>query len=656
MVKLPSLLLLLVATASFTTSQDDDPPATSSQSNSNTSTFRGNLVTRLAALPRAAAPTGFASLSSLGSATGSDNIAFVRGLCRGVAAPADCLANLQVAARNLSGSCAPSRRAAVWFDKAYVAYADTNATTAFEEEFRAVLYDVRKVADPSGFARAYDALMSRLVARASGGGKMFATGQAVYASGDPSGTMYGLMQCMRDRTAAECERCLRDSLLLGAAGMGGAGLRLLPTYYDLALDAPPPDSAASQPPPRTLAEGKHGKRRSATVVLAVALSTGTLLVLILIAVLVVRCVHNRRRTKENEIHPVTDNASTQEGSMYVKPAQFTLPLLRVATGNFAEENKVGEGGFGEVFKGKLQDGQAVAVKRLSQRSSQGFHELKNELELVSKLKHRNLVQLLGVCLGEQEKLIVYEYLPNRSLDTLLFDSGGRRWHSLDWKRRYTIISGITRALQYLHEESRLRIIHRDLKPSNILLDAELNPKISDFGGYMPPEYAYCGHVSTKSDMFSFGVIVLEIVTGRRNNSPYEDDANHAPNLLSYVWDKWKAGLVAEAVDASLGGQYPRAEMLNCVQVGLLCVQKKPALRPDASAVALMLQDSNFTSSWQAPSRPAYYTGATASGSVTISGRRQRRNSAGDYYNDGGFPRKRRPVSTNGVTISELEPR
>ncbi|KAF0917105.1 hypothetical protein E2562_016911 [Oryza meyeriana var. granulata] len=202
--KLPSLhLLVLVGTASVATSQNDDPPpvsincgaSQSSPSNSSsTSTFRRNVVALLDALPRRRAHGG--------------DRAFVRGLCRGGSPPAVCLAELQMAVRNLSGSCASSRRAAVCHDKAYVAYADTNASTGAEDAFRAMVYDVGRVPDPSSFAREYEALMSRLVALAASGGKMFATGEAVYNPGDPDGTMYGLLQCMRDRSAADCEWCL----------------------------------------------------------------------------------------------------------------------------------------------------------------------------------------------------------------------------------------------------------------------------------------------------------------------------------------------------------------------------------------------------------------------------------------------------------------
>ncbi|KAL3575986.1 hypothetical protein D5086_021269, partial [Populus alba] len=217
-----------------------------------------------------------------------------------------------------------------------------------------------------------------------------------------------------------------------------------------------------------------------------------------------------------------------------------LPLIRLdviheATKQFSDENKLGQGGFGPVYRGTLEDGKEVAVKRLSRTSGQGQREFLNEVVLIARLQHRNLVRLLGCCLEKNEKLLIYEYMPNKSLDVILF--GSRNGVLLDWQRRLSIINGIARGLMYLHEDSRLRIIHRDLKTSNILLDYEMNPKISDFGmarifggnqseantnrivgtyGYMAPEYAMAGLFSVKSDVFSFGVLLLEIISGKKN--------------------------------------------------------------------------------------------------------------------------------------------
>ncbi|KAF5474675.1 hypothetical protein F2P56_006555 [Juglans regia] len=158
---------------------------------------------------------------------------------------------------------------------------------------------------------------------------------------------------------------------------------------------------------------------------------------------------------------------------------FNLSTIETATNNFSDANKLGEGGFGPVYKGKLTDGKEIAVKRLSMNSKQGLKEFKNEVMLIVKLQHRNLVRLLGCCVEGEEKLLVYEYMANAGLDAVLFDPA--RCTELHWAKRANIINGIARGLQYLHEESRLKIIHRDLKASNILLDAEMNPKISDFG-------------------------------------------------------------------------------------------------------------------------------------------------------------------------------
>ncbi|XP_073039708.1 G-type lectin S-receptor-like serine/threonine-protein kinase At4g27290 [Primulina eburnea] len=298
---------------------------------------------------------------------------------------------------------------------------------------------------------------------------------------------------------------------------------------------------------------------------------------------------------------------------------FKLPIILKATNCFSIENKLGEGGFGPVYKGMLEGGQEIAVKCLSRTSTQGFDEFKNEVIFIAKLQHRNLVRLLGCCIQKDENMLIYEYMPNKSLDMILFDE--TIGDSLDWPKRFHIINGIARGLLYLHQDSRLRIIHRDLKASNILLDSDMNPKISDFGtarsfggseteaktcrvvgtyGYMSPEYAVDGIFSVKSDVFSFGVLILEIVSGKKNRGFSHKD--HHLNLIGHAWTLYKEGRSHEVAEASL--HQDLAQVIRSIHVGLLCVQQNPEDRPSMSSVVLMLGNEGVLPEAK---QPGFYT-------------------------------------------------
>ncbi|KAL3740478.1 hypothetical protein ACJRO7_021718 [Eucalyptus globulus] len=337
-----------------------------------------------------------------------------------------------------------------------------------------------------------------------------------------------------------------------------------------------------------------------------------------LAILLLLCFW-RRRTKKC----LGKTSEVQSGS----EDNLELPLLDLeditkATSSFSSLNKIGEGGFGPVYKGLMSDGVQIAVKRLSRNSRQGCDEFKNEVLLIARLQHRNLVKLLGCCITGEERMLVYEYMPNGSLDSLIF--ANRAGNSLVWRRRFNIIVGVARGLLYLHRDSRLRIIHRDLKASNVLLDSEMNPKISDFGmarafrgdqlpdktkrvvgtyGYMSPEYAIDGIFSTKSDVFSFGVLVLEIISGRRNREFHHHDHNF--NLLGHAWKLWLQGEATELIDKQMEDSFPRSEAIRCIQIGLLCVQQRPEQRPTMSSV-LRMSDSESASLPQ-PKQPGFYT-------------------------------------------------
>ncbi|KAF0905147.1 hypothetical protein E2562_000943 [Oryza meyeriana var. granulata] len=329
----------------------------------------------------------------------------------------------------------------------------------------------------------------------------------------------------------------------------------------------------------------------------------------------------------NPLNPVQDRKMEDETSHSndLNVTLFDINTIAFSTDNFANSAKLGEGGFGAVYKGELEGGQAVAVKRLSKFSTQGLDEFKNEVMLIARLQHVNLVRLLGCCIHGEERMLVYEYMENKSLDNFIFDKAQSA--QLNWSKRFNIILGIARGLLYLHQDSRFKIIHRDLKAGNILLDRDMNPKISDFGvarifgddtdshtrkvvgtyGYMSPEYAMDGVFSVKSDVFSFGVLVLEIVSGRKNRGMYS--SGEQTSLLSHAWKLWKEGnalaLIDEAVAAAAGGGggYSSSEVLRCVQVGLLCVQERPEDRPHMAAVFMML--GNLSTVVPQPRHPGF---------------------------------------------------
>ncbi|KAL8460254.1 hypothetical protein ACS0TY_031971 [Phlomoides rotata] len=289
--------------------------------------------------------------------------------------------------------------------------------------------------------------------------------------------------------------------------------------------------------------------------------------------------------------------------------EFTFETLENATNQFHKNNLLGEGGFGPVYKGNLENGKEIAVKRLSAVSGQGIEEFMNEVILISKLQHRNLVRLLGCCVEKEEKMLVYEFMPNKSLDVCFFDPTHPSPSSgvLDWTKRFSIIEGIGRGLLYLHRDSRLRIIHRDLKPSNVLLDEDWNPKISDFGmarifggnedhgktarvvgtyGYMAPEYATEGRFSEKSDVYSFGVLVLEILKGQKNTHFYNNE--WSLSLLGYAWKLWSEENGLAFVDQSIASPNLEVEITRCIQIALLCVQEFAKDRPTIQIVLSML--------------------------------------------------------------------
>ncbi|CAN4081057.1 unnamed protein product [Withania somnifera] len=300
--------------------------------------------------------------------------------------------------------------------------------------------------------------------------------------------------------------------------------------------------------------------------------------------------------------------------------QFPFEVIVSATKDFHPDNKLGQGGFGPVFKGQLSDGRLIAVKKLSHSSRQEMKEFKNEAKLLARVQHRNVVNLLGYCAHGVERLLVYEYVANESLDNSLFKSSTR--YALSWKQRHDIIIGIARGLLYLHEGSHTCIIHRDIKASNILLDDKWVPKIADFGmarlypedqthvntrvagtnGYMAPEYVMYGHLSVKADVFSFGVVVLELISGQKNSTFNRDPDSRS--LLEWAYRLYNKGRSWEIMDPALAQSALPDEIATYIQIGLLCTQSDPPLRPTMQQVVVMLSKSPGSLDKE-PTRPGY---------------------------------------------------
>ncbi|XP_052308271.1 probable LRR receptor-like serine/threonine-protein kinase At1g07650 isoform X3 [Populus trichocarpa] len=309
----------------------------------------------------------------------------------------------------------------------------------------------------------------------------------------------------------------------------------------------------------------------------------------------------------------------------LKTGSFTLRQLGAATNNFDSANKIGEGGFGSVYKGELSDGTAIAVKQLSPKSTQGNREFVNEIGMISGLKHPNLVKLCGCCIEGDQLLLVYEYMENNCLARALFGAETSAL-MLDWPTRFKICVGIARGLAFLHEGSAIRIVHRDIKGTNVLLDKDLNAKISDFGlaklneaenthistrvagtiGYMAPEYALWGYLSDKADVYSFGVVALEIVSGRSNSS--YNPTNESVCLLDWAFVLQKRGNLMALVDPKLRSEFNKEEAEKMIKVALLCANASPSLRPSMPAVVSMLEGQ--TSIQEVISDPTIYGGGS----------------------------------------------
>lgn len=645
------------------------------------STYAVNLNSTFQVLQRGLGDDGFYN-ASVGQRTDRVN-AMV--LCRGDVQLEACQQCIEEGAEELLRSCPLQKQAIRWDERCMLRFSNATISGSLETSPMWYWWNPNNATSPAQFEDDLRRLLDNLRRQAASGGSL-----RKVAAGEEKGpdfqTIFAMVQCTPDLSGPDCTTCLiTANSNIPASCDGKRGCRVLspscylrfeiyPFYNETRLreqepvspspPAPVPVPVPVQDPPSS-SSGKGDGNTTRTIIIIVVL----IFLSLILAVSAIIWLRKRKALKpiENRYETVDDEISTAES------LQYAFSTIQTATDDFSDDNKLGQGGFGSVYKGKLPNGREIAVKRLSRDSGQGDLEFKNEVLLLAKLQHRNLVRLLGFAIEGMEKLLIYELVQNASLDHFIFDQRNQSY--LDWDRRYKIIGGIARGILYLHEDSRLRIIHRDLKASNILLDGEMNPKIADFGmarlfgqdetqgntsrvvgtyGYMPPEYIIHGQFSIKSDVFSFGVLVLEIISGRKNSN-FRSGEN-AEDLLSFAWKNWRQGTAANVVDPwlrSCSGSV--SDMLRCIHIGLLCVQENATERPTMASVVIMLSSSSI--SLAVPSEPAFYSQSGYTSSISrldhcIS------NSREDHLiNNLQKPADQSDHSShNDVSITELHPR
>ncbi|XP_016198791.1 cysteine-rich receptor-like protein kinase 2 isoform X2 [Arachis ipaensis] len=524
--------------------------------------------------------------------------------CRDYLSKADCATCFSVAAAQIRNCSAGANGARVIYDGCFIRYESNeffNQTTLPGNS----MICGNKTA--SGGSNAFNGVAQKVLQdlqtatpRIPG---YFAATKTQVAGGGGGGAIYAVAQCAQSVSEGGCSECLNVGVTNiqsclpntdGRAYDAGCFMRYSMTPFFA-------DNKVVDVTPYLKQQGGNSSNNKGAIIGGVI--GGVVLFMILFALFV--------WLRRNKKLPTRGPRGDILGATELKgPVTYRYKDLKSATKNFSDENKLGEGGFGDVYKGTLKNGKIVAVKKLALGQSRKIDEsFESEVKLISNVHHRNLVRLLGCCSKGPERILVYEYMANSSLDRYLF---GEKKGNLNWKQRYDIIVGTARGLAYLHEDFHVCIIHRDIKTSNILLDDDLQPRIADFGlarllpedkshlstkfagtlGYTAPEYAIHGQLSEKADAYSYGVVVLEIISGQKS-SELRDDAD-GEFLLQRAWKLYEKDMHLELVDPTLDPEdYSSEEVKRIIEIALLCTQASPSTRPTMSEVVLLLKSKNL---------------------------------------------------------------
>ncbi|XXG87287.1 hypothetical protein AAC387_Pa11g2008 [Persea americana] len=525
--------------------------------------------------------------------------------CRDYLSTADCISCFTVA-DSMIRNCSAANGARIIFDGCYLRYESNNFFDQTTQVGNSGFCGNQTVSKESGFNDTAGQLLRDLMVATPRISGFYA---AVKREGGGGAVVYGVAQCAATVSESGCGDCLRVAYgniqkcppdADGRALDAGCFLRYSNTAF----------FSANQSMNISPYLSRGSKKKKAIIGGVVGGVAVVFLLLLLMFVIFVRTKKNKK-TQKGDILGATELRG---------PVNFRYKDLKSATKNFNEENKLGGGGFGDVYKGVLKNGKIVAVKKLIiDESSRAKADFESEAKLISNVHHRNLIRLLGCCKKGSQLLLIYEYMANGSLDKFLF---GNRQGTLNWRQRFNIILGMARGLAYLHEEFHSCIIHRDIKSSNILVDDEFQPKIADFGlarllpgdqshlstkfagtlGYTAPEYAIHGQLSEKVDTYSYGVVVLEIISGLKSNDVNREPAKQY--LLEWAWNLHENDMLMDLVDEKLNrNECTTGELKKVIDIALMCTQSSVASRPTMSEVVVMLLSNSETV--QEPTRPAF---------------------------------------------------
>ncbi|KAH7284546.1 hypothetical protein KP509_34G059000 [Ceratopteris richardii] len=582
-------------------------------SSSLTTTFSRNLDTALRNFSTIASEGINYSATTVGL-SGTDPVYAVF-QCRGDLTTQSCSVCVQNATSRLPDACPKSVGARIQLEGCFVRY-DNSSFFSLDSDAIELLCNVENTSDVTALT-AIQNVMGKVV--------NLAPTQGGFASAVENGA-YAEAQCIGYINSSECLQCLTahpyrtfcDSSIGKRVYTDSCFYRFeLYNFLDTLPSPPPapvpaappaaPPASRSAAPPILLpvsSENSNGSK--------IAIIIGVIVPVVGITILAIAVLVYCRKGRQSKGSRFERQGSTLPDIPEFGKV-FSLKELEIATQGFRPSYKIGEGGFGVVYKGTLMNGQELAVKRLTIGSQARKEEFLNEVKLITSVQHKNLIKLLGCCVEDSQRILVYEYLPNQSLDGFLF-GGTQKKNVLDWRIRYEIILGMAKGLAYLHEESHCQIIHRDIKASNILLDGQLRPVIADFGlarlvktdashintrvagtiGYLAPEYAIHGELSEKVDVFSFGVVCLEIITAVQNTNG---------RLLKLVWEHYEGENLPDIVDKRLAKAFSMDEVVRVVHIALLCIQENPKQRPPMSRITLWL--SGTSEILDTPIRPTF---------------------------------------------------